>query len=163
MRTCLNRKHLFRFSSLPFLLAPLPPYHTHLPSLSLPLTPPSRDFITKRNWHGKTSFSLLLYFLYCVYFPQRILLDFPSVTYLLHWLPCHFYCCVIATTITSPLNSTPGRFSSYLSLLTFQLPRSTLPDFPSINIYSQASLPFLPFIEQQHQYLFHTPLSSKFQ
>ena len=80
--------HPFPNYSLSFLLT----YHPHPPPLSL--TPSLRDFITKCNWWNKPSFSLL-YFLYSVYLPQRVLLDFPLLL-----LPCHFYflCCDIATT-----------------------------------------------------------------
>ena len=53
------------------------------------------------------------------------------------------------TKLTSPLNSTPRRFSTYhLStlllhfLFDFSLPRCTLPDIPSVS--SLASSPFLP-------------------
>ena len=49
------------------------------------------------------------------------------------------------TRVTSPPNSAPRRFPSYLLLyflFIFYLPRCTLPDFPSVS--SPASLPVLP-------------------
>ena len=93
---CLNGKRFF--PSLPPLLSstpshhffsPLPTVHPYLstlqPSLSYtpfhPITPSSRDSINKiQIWWNEPSFSLLIYFLYTVYLPQRILLDFSSVS-----------------------------------------------------------------------------------
>ena len=69
---------------------PPPPPPPPPPLLSVCFTPSSRDFITICNGQNKPSFFLLLYFLSSVYLPQHILL--------IHWLPCHFYRCVNATT-----------------------------------------------------------------
>ena len=82
----------FYFPSYPFPSYSLLPYYPHLPPFSLPLKHSSRDLITNCNWRNKPSFSLLLYFLYSVYLPQRIPLDFPSVfslTTLQFFTVCH--------------------------------------------------------------------------
>ena len=78
---------------------------------------------------------------------QKILCTFPSYTYIIPFAT-NF------SRITSPSNSSPGRFPSYRLLILllyflfiFYLPRCTLPDFPSVS--SLASLPFLSCCQQQ--------------
>ena len=96
-----------------------------------------------KKWRNRIKIVEMRRLKYLIYTTETLLLcNPPSVHCILTLVRANL------TRVTSPLNSTPSRLSSYLLMTLilyfftiFYLPRSTLPDFTSVS--SLASLPFL--------------------